>query len=138
MRRAFIICIAIAIMFAFVEARAQQSGAAKDFLGTWMGKWEANGSGASGGFELTLEKGEGDKFGGRLSITGEPTFQVTLNTVAFDGAKMTATYDFPPDPNIRITLEAKFDGNAATGTWAAREGGTQSDGATGTWTVKKQ
>ena len=123
------------MMLGFVHAGAQQSGAASDFLGTWTGTWEGGGT---GGFELTLEKGEGDKIGGRVSVTGEPTYKTTLKTVVFDGTKMTATYDFPPDPNIGITLEAKFDGTTADGTWSARQGGTQAEVASGTWTVKKQ
>ena len=136
MRRAFIICVAIAAL-AFVHAGARQSGAT-DFLGTWTGKWEAAGTGATGGFELTLEKGEADKIGGRVSVTGEPTYKAALKTVTFDGTKMTATYDFPPDPTIVIALEAKFDGNTANGTWSARQGGAQTEVASGTWTVKKQ
>ena len=134
MRRALSICVAV-VMLGFVHARAQQSGAVNDFLGTWTGTWEGSGS---GGFELTLEKGDGDKISGRVSVTGEPTYKTTLKTVAFDGTKMTATYDFPPDPNIVITLDAKFDDKIANGTWSARQTGAQSDAASGTWTVKKQ
>ena len=136
MRRTLTIC-AVALILALGHAAAQQrdtEGTAADFLGTWTGTWEGGGS---GGFELTLEKAEGGKIGGRVSVTGEPTYKATLKTVAFNGKKMTATYDFPPDPNIGITLEATFDGKTATGTWAARQGGG-SDVATGTWTVKRQ
>jgi len=133
-RRTFMVCVLI-LMMPFLHASAQQSGAGDDFLGTWTGTWEGGGT---GGFELTLEKGEGGKIAGRVSVTGEPTYKATLKTVAFDGAKMTATYDFPPDPSIGITLEAKFDGKTANGTWAARQGGAQTDVASGTWTVKKQ
>jgi hypothetical protein len=135
-RRTLTICVA-ALMMAFGPAAAQQSGVegtASDFVGTWIGTWEGGGS---GGFELTLEKGEAGKLGGRVSVTGEPTYKATLKTVAFNGNKMTATYDFPPDPNIGITLEATFDGKAASGTWAARQSGG-SDVASGTWTVKRQ
>jgi hypothetical protein len=135
-RRTLTICVA-ALMMAFGHAAAQQSGAegtVSDFVGTWTGTWEGGGS---GGFELTLEKGEAGKLGGRVSVTGGPTYKATLKTVAFKGNKMTATYDFPPDPNIVITLEATFDGKTASGTWAARQG-SGSDVASGTWTVKRQ
>ena len=34
---------------------------------------------------LTLEKAEGDKLGGKVSVTGEPTYDATLKTVSFEG-----------------------------------------------------
>ena len=73
-----------------------------------------------------------------MSVTGEPTYETTLKTVAFEGKKMTATYDFPPDPQIGIVLTATFEGSSATGTWAARQGGGTTDVASGTWTVKRK
>jgi hypothetical protein len=75
------------------SARRGADGAstAQDYLGTWTGSWE--GGGGTGGLEITLEKGEAG-LGGRVSVTGEPTYKATLRTVAFDGPKMTAKYDF--------------------------------------------
>jgi hypothetical protein len=105
-------------------------------VGTWTGTWE--GAGGTGGFELTLEKAKDGSVGGRVSVTGEPTYQTTLGTVSFDGPKMTAKYDFPPDENIAVVLEAKFDGNTATGTWAAREKANGGELASGTWTVSRK
>ena len=49
---------------------------------------------------------------------------------------MTATYDFPPDPQVGVVLTATFDGDSAKGTWSANQGGTTT--TTGTWTVKRQ
>ena len=99
-----------------------------DYIGTWTGTWEGGGT---GGFVLTLAKADEGKLGGRVSVTGEPTYETTLKTVSFDGKKMTATYDFPPDPKIGIVLTATFEGNSATGTWAARESGGTADVANG-------
>jgi hypothetical protein len=119
-------------------AAAQGGGgdaaAAKKYFGTWSGTWE--GGGGSGGFDITLEAGKDGAPGGHVSVTGEPTYKATLKTLAFDGAKMTATYDFPQDPSILVTLGATFEGDAAKGTWAIK--GPGADPLSGTWTVKKK
>jgi hypothetical protein len=124
------LCIGAAIVMFSVLCAAQA-----DYVGTWAGTWEGGGT---GGFVLTLEKAEGGKLGGKVSVTGEPTYEATLKTVSFEGKKMTATYDFTPDPQIVIVLTATFEGNAASGTWTARQSGGTTDVATGTWTVKKK
>jgi hypothetical protein len=105
-----------------------------DLTGTWTGTWEGAGT---GGFELTLEKGKDGKLGGQVSVTGEPTYKATLKTLTFEGQKMSATYDFPPDESVEVTLTATFDGNTAKGTWAdiQKAGGEL---ASGTWTVAKK
>jgi len=134
--------VGICLLLSGLVAIAHQQGgggeraAGEAPVGTWAGTWE--GAGATGGFELTLEKGKDGAVGGRVSVTGDPTYKATLATVSFDGPKMTAKYDFPPDENIAVTIEAKFDGKNATGTWAAREKASGNDLATGTWTVTKQ
>jgi hypothetical protein len=94
------------------------AAAAKKYYGAWSGTWE--GGGGSGGFDITLEAGQDGKPGGRVSVTGEPTYQATLKTVAFDGAKMTAAYAFPPDPSATVNLTATFEGDAAKGTWSLK------------------
>ena len=40
--------------------------------------------------------------------------------VAFEGAKMTAKYDFPLDPSAEVIMTATFEGSAAKGTWSLR------------------
>ena len=104
------------------------------FVGTWTGSWDGAGT---GGFELTLEKGKEGALTGRVSVTGEPTYKATLRTVSFDGAKMTATYDFPPDESLEVLLVAIFEGNKAKGTWTARGKNNGSELVSGTWTVTK-
>src|SRR5947207_1665586 len=66
----------------------------EQFLGTWIGTWEGAGTGT---FELTLEKDSDGALGGRVSVTGEPTYKATFKSVTFNGNKMTVKYDFPPD-----------------------------------------
>jgi hypothetical protein len=134
MRRLFCTFLSVLILAAICSGSTQRAaGAASELLGTWSGTWEGGGS---GGFELTLEKGKDDALTGKVSVTGEPTYKATLKTISFDGTKMNATYDFPPDPQIEIVLVATFEGKNAKGTWAARQGG--SEVASGTWQVTKQ
>jgi hypothetical protein len=130
------------VMLASVQGGAQGStqggggdaAAAKKYFGTWTGTWE--GGGGSGGFTITLEAGKDGKPGGKVSVTGDPTYEATLKTLTFDGANMTATYDFPPEPAILVTLGAAFEGDGAKGTWAIKGG--SADPLSGTWTVKKK
>jgi hypothetical protein len=107
----------------------------EEFLGIWTGTWDGAGT---GGFELTLEKDKDGAIGGRVSVTGEPTYKATLKTLTFDGRKMTASYDFPPDPGGEVRLATTFEGNAAKGTWSLREKATGNEVATGGWTVTKK
>jgi hypothetical protein len=94
--------------------------------------------GQSGGFELTLAKPTDSGTGARVSVTGEPTYEATIRTIAFDGKKMTAAYDFPPDESLEVRLTATFDGDTAKGFWSARGKADGGELATGTWTVKKK
>ena len=130
------LCFCLLGAITIAAQRGEGAGSGEAFVGVWSGTWE--GGGVSGGFELTLEKAKDGSIGGRVWVTGEPTYKATLATLSFDGPKLTAKYDFPPDENIAVVLEAKFDGTTATGTWAAREKANGGDLATGTWTVKKQ
>ena len=139
MRNALSICICLALFGTLAAGAAQQGGEGKapgeQFLGTWSGTWE--GAGGTGGFELTLEKPK-DAVAGRVSVTGEPTYKATIKTLSFEGSKLIAKYDFPPDENIEVVLNAAFDGNTCKGTWAAREKASGSDLAVGTWTVTRK
>lgn len=134
------ICIVVfALMLGVVCAASPQRGdgaAAGDVAGVWTGTWEGGGAG-SGGFELTLEKGKDGSLGGRVSVTGEPTYKATLKTLAIEGTTLSATYDFPPDDSMEVVLAATFDGTTAKGTWSARQkaGGEL---ASGTWTVTRK
>jgi hypothetical protein len=107
---------------------------AQDYAGIWSGTWDGAGT---GGFELTLEKGTDGALGGKVSVTGEPTYKATLKTVKFDGAKMTATYDFPPDERAEVALSATFEGNTGKGTWTVRSKDGGGEVASGGWTVKR-
>ena len=115
---------------------AEGSSSGEQFVGTWTGTWDAGGSG--GGFELTVEKGKDGVVGGRVSVTGEPTYKATLKALSFEGKKMSAKYDFPPDEGGEVLLEASFDGNAAKGTWLLREKANGNEVAAGGWSVARK
>jgi hypothetical protein len=127
----------IALLCGAAYPSAQQSTGqpGEQYVGVWSGSWEGGGT---GGFELTVEKGTDGALAGKVSVTGEPTYKATLKTIAFDGAKMTATYDFPPDDSLEVVLAATFEANAAKGHWTARQKAGGNELASGTWTVKRK
>jgi hypothetical protein len=113
----------------------QGSAAGEEHVGTWTGTFEGSGS---GGIELTLEKDQSGAITGKLAVSGEPNYTVALKSLEFDGKKMSAKYDYPPDQSTEVVIAATFDGSAASGTWSARDKASGSEVATGTWTVKKK
>jgi hypothetical protein len=138
MRNRWLVCLWIFVLGAMCSAAqsgAERSKPGEQFLGTWIGTWDGSGT---GGFELTLEKDKDGAIGGRVSVTGEPTYKATLRTLTFDGKKMTASYDFPPDPAGEVRLFTTFDGNTAKGTWSLREKASGNEVAAGSWTVTKK
>ena len=109
------------VVFGAVCAAVQtgdKPSSGEGFLGTWTGTWDGAGT---GGFELTLEKIKDGALGGRVSVLGEPADKATLKSVAFDGKKMNATYDFTPDERAEVVLNLAFDEKSARGTWLLRE-----------------
>ena len=126
------------ILFGVVGAAQRGSGEASNgeqFVGTWTGSWYSGSS--SGGLELTLAKGKDGAVGGRVSVSGDPTYKVAFKALSFDGNKMTAKYDAPPDASAEVSMTATFEGGKANGTWTAQTRGTEAP-LTGTWTVTRQ
>jgi hypothetical protein len=130
--------LAVLLILAFASAptaaRPRQDAAASAPFGTWSGSWE--GMGASGGFELTIEKGK-DGPAGRVSVTGDPTYKATLKSAGVDGKKLTAKYDFPPDEQLEVALEGTIEGDSIKGTWVVRSKPDGGEVASGSWNVKK-
>ena len=130
------ICVFLAGVLCSAGATAAgQDAAGEQFRGTWSGTWEA--SGAGGGFELTLEK-TGGAPGGRVSVTGEPTYTAALSAVSFDGNKMTAKYDFPAAEGAEVLLSGAFEGSQVTGTWSVREKASGTEAVSGTWSATRK
>jgi len=75
---------------------------------------------------------------GKVSVTGEPTYKASFRSLAFDGKKMTAKYDFPADEPAEVTLVGNFEANKATGSWSLAAKGTDNAIVSGTWTVTKK
>lgn len=138
MRKRYVVWVCL-FLFVAVGSAAQRgadgSSQGEQFVGTWSGTWDASGSG--GGFELTLEKSKDGVLSGRVSVTGEPTYKATFKALSFDGNKMSAKYDFPPADGAEVVLAAVFEGSRATGTWSLREKASDSEAASGGWTVTK-
>jgi len=117
-----------------VQEAAQQSSGEK-VIGTWAGTWE--GAGGSGNLEVIFDKADA-AVTGMVAVIGEPAYKATFKTLSFEGNKMTASYDYPPEPNVEVTLGAAFEGTEATGTWSAREKATNNEVASGTWKARKK
>lgn len=127
------------VLLGAVGSAAQRGDAApagEPFVGTWTGTWE--GAGSTGGFELTLEKDKSNAIAGRVSVTGDPAYKAMFKQLSFDGKKMSASYDFPPEPAGEVRLGCAFDGETATGTWSLFEKASGNEVASGTWTVKRK
>lgn len=115
----------------------EKPSSGEEFAGVWSGSWQ--GTGSSGGFELTLEKNQDSGIAGKVSVTGEPTYKASFKALSFDGNKMNAKYDFPPsEATAEVLLTATFDGNKANGTWSLRVKADGSEVAAGTWSVTKK
>jgi hypothetical protein len=127
----FVVFVAIS----FAAQREDKGSTGEQFLGVWSGTWEGAGS---GGFEVTLEKAKDGTIAGKVSVTGEPTYKATFRTLSFDGPKMTAIYDFPPEPAAEVVLGATFETGSAKGTWSLREKSSSAEVASGTWSVARQ
>ena len=50
------VLVLVFVPISSAQRRADGAPAAQDYLGMWTGSWE--GAGGTGGFEITLEKGE--------------------------------------------------------------------------------
>jgi hypothetical protein len=137
MRTMFVgVMIAALVSVGSAAGRAQQARDDDAHVGTWTGRWDGNGAG--GGFDLTIEKGEAKALTGRVSVTGEPTYQATLKKLSFDGNKMTGAYDFTPNDEAEVILAATFEGNTAKGSWSLRAKADGTEVAAGTWSVTKK
>ena len=125
----------VAIIWAVGGAAAGQPSGIDRYAGTWAGTWDGSGSGT---FELTLDKKDGSAAGRVAVSTDGGNYTADLKTVAIDGNKLTAKYDFPLDPSAEVAVAATFDDRSAKGTWSLRPKGQDTEIAGGTWAVEKK
>jgi len=134
-----LIRVAAVVLFAIASAPAidaTQSSRGQEYAGTWSGTWDGSGSGE---FELTLEQTRDGAVGGKVAVTTEGgNYTAELKSVAFDGTKMTASYEFPLDPSAEVALSATFDNRTAKGTWMLHPKGQAAEIVSGTWTVTRK
>lgn len=113
-----------------------QASSGEKYVGAWTGTWDGAGTGT---FEMTLDKAKDAPLTGRVEVgTDGGNYNAAFKTLAFDGPKMTARYDFPLDSSAEIVVTATFDDQSAKGTWAMRPKGQEGDLASGTFAVTKK
>ena len=95
-----------------------QASGGEQYAGMWTGTYDGTGTGT---FEMTLDKGKDGAMTGRVTVNGDGTnYSADLRSIAFEGAKMTAKYDFPLDPSAEIVMTATFESASAKGTWVLK------------------
>ena len=115
---------------------ARQAAGAEQYAGMWSGTYDGAGTGQ---FEMTLAKAQDGTMTGKVDVTTEGgNYSAELKSVAFDGPKMTAKYDFPLDPSAEIIMTATFEGSAAKGTWSLRPKDKSDELASGGIAVTKK
>jgi hypothetical protein len=139
MRNQRLICVLVVAFCGAVSVahgRAGQSSTGEKYAGTWAGAWDGAGSGQ---FELTLEKSKDGPITGKVAVTTDGgNYDADLKSIAFDGPKMTAKYDFPLDPSSEVAVAATFEDRSAKGTWSLHPKGQDTEIAGGTWTVNRK
>jgi hypothetical protein len=115
---------------------AGQASNPGQYAGKWAGTWDGSGS---GDFEMTLDTGKDGGLTGRVAVTTDGgNYTADLKSVAFDGKKMIASYDFPLDPSSEVAVTGAFEDRAAKGTWSLHAKGQNAEVAGGTWTVSRK
>ena len=99
------------------RARAQPGGSA---CRSWKGTWDTA-SGQGGALTLVLDAGRDGGVTGRVTVTGEGTYEAPLKDATVSKNELSARYDIPDEPNLEVTLNATLEGDAVAGTWAARQ-----------------
>jgi hypothetical protein len=135
-RMVAMLILALSWMASAVRIDARQASSGEQYAGSWTGTYDGAGSGQ---FEMTLDKGQGGTMAGKVSVKTEGgDYTADLKSVTFEGAKMSARYDFPLDPSAEIIMTATFEGTSGKGTWSMRAKGQTDELAGGTIAVTKK
>jgi hypothetical protein len=119
------------------QTQAAKPADGEQFVGDWTGTWEGGGTGK---FDIKFERGADGAITGGVSVgTDMGDYTAKFSTVKFEGGKLTARYDYTPDPQGEISVTGNFEAKQATGTWSLGAKGQAGQGmAEGTWTVTKK
>ena len=134
-RMAAVLMLAVSWMASAAPADARQASSGEQYAGMWTGTYDGSGTGQ---FEMTLDKGQDGTMTGKVSVSTEGGYAADLKSVAFEGAKMTARYDFPLDPSAEVVMTATFEGTSGKGTWSLRAKGQTDEIASGGIAVTKK
>jgi hypothetical protein len=117
------------------EARQAPNG--DQYAGMWSGTYDGSGTGQ---FEMMLDKGKDGAMTGKVNVTTDGgNYSADLKSIAFEGTKMTAKYDFPLDPSAEVVMSATFESpSAAKGTWSLHPKGQPDEIASGGIAVTKK
>ena len=118
-----------------MPANARQASPGAQYVGTWTGTYDGAGTGT---MELILDNKDGVIAGKVSAATDNGNYTADLKDVKFEGAKMSAKYDFPLDPSAEVVVTATFEGSTAKGTWSLRPKGQTDELASGGLSVSKK
>jgi len=137
MRSKFMLGWSVLMLCLAIPSIAADAVEGEQFVGVWLGTWE--GGGAGGKFDVTLERGADGKLSGSVAVIADAgNYNTKFASLSFAGNKMTAKYEYPPEPQAEIVLTATFNTGDANGTWGLQPKGSTEAFASGTWTVKKK
>ena len=135
-RRLLAVLLFVACWILTATPISARQAAADQYAGAWTGTYDGAGTGQ---FEMTLVKAQDGTMTGKVDVTTEGgNYSADLKSLAFDGPKMTAKYDFPLDPSAEVIMTATFEGSAAKGTWSLRPKGQPDELASGGIAVTKK
>ena len=131
-----VLMLAVAWMVTAALTDARQASGGEQYAGMWTGTYDGSGTGQ---FEMTLDKGQDGTMTGKVNVTTDGgNYAADLKSVTFEGAKMTARYDFPLDPSAEVVMTTTFEGTSGKGTWSLRAKGQTDEIASGGITIKKK
>lgn len=124
------------VVVATAPLAALQAANPEHYVGMWAGTYDGA---ATGTMEMILDKGKDGVVTGKVNVMSDGgNYSADFKSVAFEGSKVTATYDFPLDPSAEVVMIASFDGAAAKGTWSLRPKGQSDEIAGGGIAVTKK
>ena len=131
-----LLVVLLALCGGAARAGAWQASGGEQYAGMWSGTYDGSGTGP---FEMTLGKNEDGAMTGKVNVTTDGgNYSADLKSVSFQGAKMSATYDFPLAPEAEIVMTVTFDGKSEKGTWSLRPKGANDELAAGGLAIEKK